>query len=270
MKKLLFLFLFLPQISSLHGQTLPDTLNIQENGGAAADDPSQFFTRVELFNEFQHYPNGVNLNQTVLRTVLKIGKRFTTRLDVPFVYNSGSPSADYEHFGLGDISFRLLGYRFFQSKKSALTASVEISLNTAQSPLLGTGKNVIMPVISYSSMLKDKKLLLAMVFQQANSFGGDKERETISFSKLQVILLTLWTRKMWTVLAPEWYIDYVHGGVSMNLEARFAFAPVRRINLWAQTGVGVFGDFVARYQWGGEVGCRYFFLKNSILKKNSR
>ena len=43
--------------------------------------------------------------------------------------------------GIGDISFRLLGYKFFEKSKSAFTVSIEISLNTAESPILGTGKN---------------------------------------------------------------------------------------------------------------------------------
>jgi hypothetical protein len=53
----------------------------------------------------------------------------------------------------------------------------------------------------------------------------------------------------------------------MNLEARCAYAPTRRINVWAQAGVGLFGDFIACYQWGAEVGCRYYFLKNTAFKK---
>ncbi len=259
MKKLLFLFFLLHQIITLYGQAEPDTLNVNQNESANADDPSQFFSRVELFNEFQYLPGDVAFNQTVLRTVLKIGKQFTTRLDVPFVYNSISPSGDYEKFGLGDISFRLLGYKFFQSKMSALTASIEISLNTAQSPLRGTGKNMIIPLVSYSVAMKKQKMILAMAFQQINSFSGDKERETVSFSKLQAILIKFWTTKTWTVLAPEWYLDYVHGGVSMNLEARMAYAPARRFNIWVQAGIGIFGDFIARYQWDGEVGIRYCF-----------
>ena len=53
----------------------------------SADDPSQFLSRVEVFNEFQHYDKagGFNLNQTVVRTIVKLGKRFTTRTDIPFV-----------------------------------------------------------------------------------------------------------------------------------------------------------------------------------------
>jgi len=179
------------------------------------------------------------------------------------VYNSFASPAGYSQFGLGDISFRLLGYKFFQSKKSALTASIECSLNTAQSPLLGSGKNILIPMVSYTTTLKEKRVILAFAFQQANSFSGDKSRETVSFSKLQIILINIWSRRVWTVLSPEWYLDYVHGGLSMNLEGKVAYLPAKRINLWAQTGVGMFGDFIARYQWSMEVGCRYFFLRNS-------
>jgi hypothetical protein len=183
------------------------------------------------------------------------------------VYNSLSSTADDDHFGLGDISIRLLGYQFLQSKKSALTASLEVGFNTAQSPILGTGKNMIIPMLTYSHMLKDHKTILAFVFQQAHSFGGYSNRKTLSFSKLQAILIYIWTKRIWTVVAPECYIDYVDGGSSMNFEVRGAYAPTSRINVWAQTGVGLFGDFIARYQWGAEFGCRYYFLRNTSFQK---
>ena len=270
MKKLLLLFFLFIHAGSSYAQSSSDSLAAKE-GSAAADDPSQFLTRVELFNELQHHQyDGADFyfNQTTLRTIVKIGKRFTTRVDVPFVYNSTSV-ADYKQFGLSDISFRLLGYKIAQSKKSAFTASIEISLNTASSPLLGTGKNIIIPVISYTTMLKPNRILFATIFQEALSFSGDENREDISYSKVQPILLNIWSRKLWTVLAPELYIDYVHGGASMNLEGRIAYAPIKRINVWAQVGLGLFGDFIARYEWGAEVGCRYFFLRNTIFKRKT-
>lgn len=269
-QQLLFLILFCCA-TEVVAQSQTDSLAAQV-GSTAADDPSQFLTRMELFSEIQHHShNGSDfyLNQTTLRTIVTIGKRFTTRLDVPFVYNSLSTEADYQQFGLSDISFRLLGYKITQSKRSAFTASIEISLNTAASPILGTGKNILLPVISYSRMLMPNRILFAAVFQEAISFSGDENRDPVSFTKVQPILLTFLSRKMWTVVAPELYIDYVHGGASMNLEGRIGYAPTRRINVWAQVGGGLFGDFIARYQWGGELGCRYFFLRNTLLKRKS-
>jgi hypothetical protein len=267
MKKLLFFFLLLQHISILYCQNSSDTTNVNQSEGAAGDDPSKFFTRIELFNEVQNYPHDVYLDQTTLRINVKIGKRFTTRLDVPYLYNSLSTTAGYDHFGLGDISIRLLGYQFLQSKKSALTASVELGFNTAQSPILGTGKNMFIPMLTFSQMLKNHKTILAFVLQYAHSFGGYSDRMILSYNKLQAILIHIWTKKIWMVVAPECYIDYVYGGLSMNFEVRGAYAPTRRINVWAQTGVGLFGDFIARYQWGAEIGCRYYFLKNTFFNK---
>jgi hypothetical protein len=267
MKKLLFFFFFLQHINLVYCQNLSDTSKVNNNEAAAGDDPSQFFTRIELFSEVQGYPNDILWEQTTLRINVKIGKRFTTRMDIPFVYNSASSKSDYQHFGLGDISIRLLGYQFLQSKRSALTASIEVGFNTAQSPILGAGKNMFIPMITFSHMLNNQRTILSLVLQQANSFGGYSDRNTLSYSKLQAIVIHVWTKRFWSVAAPECYIDYVKGGLSMNFEVRSAYAPSRRINLWAQAGVGVFGDFIARYQWGAEVGCRYYFLKNTFFEK---
>lgn len=242
-----------------------DTL-IQKSIQSNADDPSQFLTRVEIFNEFQHYDRsgGFNLNQTVIRTIIKLGKRFTTRLDIPLVSNSFPYPQGYASYGLGDISFRLLGYRIRETKRSAVTASLEISLNTASTPAQGTGKNMIIPLITYSSLLKDNKTIAILTFQQTNSFAGDEARPDFSFSKIQGIILHYWSRKLWTVVAPELFIDYIHGGTSMIFKGRMAFAPTPRVNLWIQANAGFYGDFIARYNWGAEAGMRYFmFRKNN-------
>jgi hypothetical protein len=256
-------------MGNLAAQTSSDSLsNLPEPRVVSADDPSQFLTRIEVFNEFQHYNKvgGYNLNQTVVRTIVKLGKRFTTRVDIPLVTNTFAYPQGFEKFGIGDISFRLLGYNIHQARKSAVTASLEISLNTAASPAQGTGKNMIIPVITYTTFLKDYKTLMALVFQQTNSFSGDESRLDFNFSKFQGILLHYWNKRTWSVVAPELIIDYINGGTSMLLKGRMAFAPTPRLNLWAQVNGGLYGDFIGRYNWGGEVGCRYFMIRKSNFK----
>jgi hypothetical protein len=265
--KLLLVF-FLAHIAALvRGQNKPDTSKTRPATGNA-DDPSQFLTRIEVSNELQHY-NKTNayLNQTVFRTVVKVGKRFTTRLDVPYVHNSFSSATDAKQTGLGDISFRLLGYRFFETKKSAFTMSIEISLNTAESSLLGTGKTLLIPLLSYSKLIPRQKMLFALLFQQVNSVGGDEARSDLSFSKLQAILIKYFSKRTWAVLAPEWFLDYINGGLSMNLRTRLSYALTPRINIWATPSAGIFGDFQGRYQWSADVGVRYFIVRKSVLKK---
>ncbi len=265
--KFVFIFSLVCIATLALAQSQPDTL-VDNQKSVSADDPSNFLTRVEIFNEFQHYDHsgGFNLNQTVLRTIVKVGKRFTTRVDIPLVSNYFPYSAGYQSFGLGDISFRLLGYQILERKRSAITASLEVSLNTAESPALGTGKNLLIPLVTYSSLLKDKKTLLVMVFQQTNSISGDENRNDLSFTKLQGIVLHFWSRKLWSVMAPELFIDYINGGTSMILKGRMTGAPTPRMNVWGQVNVGLYGDFITRYNWGAEVGCRYFLLRKMNLK----
>ena len=80
--KLLLLFLLLFHCCISQAQMPSDSL-ISTQTEAEADDPSQFFTRVEVFNELQCYRNNIYLNLTTLRTIIRFAKRFTTRLDVP-------------------------------------------------------------------------------------------------------------------------------------------------------------------------------------------
>ena len=265
MKKILFLLFILFHTGILFAQTQPDTLK-KVQAKTNADDPSNFLTRIEFFNELQQY-KGFYVNQTVLRSIIKVGKKFTTRIDLPFVYNSLKTPANLRQSGIGDISFRLLGYKLIENPKSALVASVEVQLNTAQSKLLGTGKNLLIPVVSYTKVIPKKKLVLSAVLQQTNALWGDKTRQNISFTKLQFILIKYWSPRAWTVVAPEWFLDYVKGGVSMNLRSRMTYAPAPRINIWTSPSVGVFGNFPGRYQWGVDIGARYFLLREMKFKK---
>jgi hypothetical protein len=141
-------------------------------------------------------------------------------------------------------------------------------LNTAQSPILGTGKNLLIPVVSYTHMIPRKKMILSLVLQQTNSVSGDEARAGISFSKIQAILIKSWSKRFWSVLAPEWFVDYVNGGLSMNLRSRMTYAPAPRINIWITPGVGIFGDFPGRYQWSADMGGRYFFMRKMEFNKN--
>ena len=78
MKKLLLFFFSLYHISFLFAQNSADTVK-QEQIKKNADDPANFLTRVEFFNELQHYEKNGNdfyVNQTTLRTIFKIGKTF--------------------------------------------------------------------------------------------------------------------------------------------------------------------------------------------------
>jgi len=237
-----------------------DTTAEKSQNSIIQEDPTKFFTRVELFNELQRHRNDVFLNATTVRTVIQLGKRFTTRLDVPLVYNSKSV-ADYRQYGFGDISLRLVGFRFAQTKKAALAASVEFSFNTAMSPLLGTGKNVIIPTLFYTQIFRERRIIAALAFQQFNSLWGDESRQKINFSRFQAFFVKGWTKRIWMLLLPELYIDYENPGASMTMEATMFYRLTGHVTLWAKGGAGLFGDHVARYLWTTEAGIRYALVE---------
>jgi hypothetical protein len=140
-------------------------------------------------------------------------------------------------------------------------------MNTAQSPILGTGKNVILPVVSYSKLIPKNKILISAIFQQANSISGDDTRSDISFSKLQVIVLKYWSRRFWTVLAPEWFYDYINDGVSMNLRTRFHRCANTPHEYLDNAKCRNIRRFCRRYQWSLDIGGRYFLFREMNFKK---
>lgn len=253
---ILFFLLFWAPLSGISQERI-DSARQASSEKRVAEDPSQLISRLEIQNELQEYNSGMYLNMSTFRAVIKFAERFTTRIEIPFVYNSKSAN-EYKQQGISDLSFRVLGFRIYESKRDAITLSLEASLNTAASPLLGTGKNILLFMGTYTRMLVPKRSLLAGAIQQANSISGDQTRARISYTKLQAVLIQFWSKKTWSAVSPEVFLDYIQGGISMNLEGRLAYAPAPKFNLWVKAGCGVFGNFIARYQWTSELGARVF------------
>lgn len=256
-KFLVFCLLYLFIFQNTHGQ---DSTSTQSSGAMIQDDPSTILSRLEVVNEFQHFKNGEYLNVTTIRNVLALGKRFTTRLEIPIVYNSTSGTI-YDQYGIGDISFRLLGYKIMQRRKSALLASLEFSGNTAQSPLLGSGKNILSPVIAYSLYMPKRKTIMAFTYQEYFSVSGDEARDDIRWARFQLFYLQSFSSQVWIMVIPELFLDYIKGGASMNFEAFGAYRVSNHVAFWVKGGVGLFGEHPARYQWTAETGLRYLFRR---------
>jgi hypothetical protein len=237
-----------------------DTSATAPISGPEEDNPSDFINRLEIFNKIQQLQNNAYLDVTTVRAIVGFGHNFTTRLDVPLVYNS-TYIPGYVQYGIGDISLRLLGYRIFKSPRSALLTSVEFSFNTAGSPLLGTGKNILIPVVAYSWIIPKTRSILAISLQEYYSLWGNRSRQDISYTRVQGYYIQMWSKKVWTVVLPDLFIDYIKGGASMNLEAASVFRFKGRFIIWGKLGAGLFGDFFTRYQWASELGFRYLFMR---------
>ncbi len=252
------LFLFVARIA--FGQT--DTTANEQNG-ILQDDPSNIFTRVELFNEYQTSTNGDVMNATTARGIMAIGKRFTTRFEVPYISLPRTTSTEATS-GIGDVSARLLGYKILQSRRTAMIASVEVSFPTAQSPLLGFGRYIITPVVAYSIYMPNRKAVLAFTYQEYFSFGGDESRAHVRWTRVQMYHIRPWSRRVWTLILPELYYDHATSGFSMNLEATGYYRMSNRFAFWLKGGAGLFGDHPARYAWTVEGGVRLLIWRNNL------
>ncbi len=248
---------------TLDAHAQQDSTALANQSGIRLDDPSNVVTRIELFNEYQTRTDGSAVNVTTARGIMAVGKRFTTRIDIPYIHLPKTNSSEATA-GIGDISARLLGYKVLQSRRSAMLASVEMAFPTAQSPLLGFGRYVITPVIAFSTFLPKHKAILAFSYQEYFSFGGDESRAHIRWSRIQMYHIKPWSKRIWTLILPEYYYDYSSGGSSMNVEAAINYRLSNRLAIWLKGGAGLFGDHPARYAWTVEPGLRFlFWRKNS-------
>lgn len=256
----ILIYLLLPHVSPAQ----QDSTLLANQSGIRLDDPSNVVTRIELFNEYQTRTDGTAVNVTTARGIMAVGKRFTTRLDVPYIHlpKIGSMEATS---GIGDISARLLGYKVLQSRRSAMLASVEMAFPTAQSPLLGFGRYVLTPVIAFSTFLPRHKAILAISYQEYFSFGGDESRSHIRWARIQMYHIKPWSRRIWTLILPEYYYDYSSGGSSMNVEAAINYRLSNRLAIWLKGGAGLFGEHPARYSWTIEPGLRYLIWRKNAV-----
>ncbi|MBL7846274.1 MAG: hypothetical protein JNL40_02305 [Cyclobacteriaceae bacterium] len=241
-----------------------DSATVAKQTGIRLDDPSNVVTRIELFSEYQTGTDGKAANVTTVRGIMAVGKRFTTRIDIPYLHRPGINSTEATS-GLGDISARLLGYKVLESKRSAVLASVEMSFPTAQSPFLGFGRYVVTPVIAFSTFFPKQKSIMALTYQEYFSFGGDESRSHIRWARVQLYHIKPWSKRIWTLLLPEYYYDYSTGGSSMNMEVAVNYRVSNQLAIWLKGGAGLFGDHPARYSWTIEPGLRYLIWRKNAV-----
>lgn len=235
----------------------------QSNGTAEAVarrlDPTDFKTRFETRYEYQSLQSGGARQLVVPRYEHAFSRALSLRFDLPYVVDdSPSRDVDDEH-GIGDMTVRP-ALRVHRSEAFSLVTAAEFILDTASDERLGTGKNVVAPLVYASFGLPRFNSVLFPYAQHYVSVSGDDERNDINQTLLRLGLLTRWPRRFYSFLEPSLYVDWERDqrtGFTLELEVgRFATS---RLALWARPGVGLWGDNLPPvYNWNFEVGFRYF------------
>jgi len=260
----LFCFLLLTFVSGFFTPVSLNAQNSSPNDSIAEDkipdDPTELITRMELKNEFYQTNTEGYLNLTTLRLVYRVAKRLSIRADLPVAYSAPGVEGVEPKFGLSDVSVRLLGWRIINRLPWVAVASAEMAFNTASDPLLGTGKNQIIPSFAIARFLPKQKVISAVVVQQFISFGGFSDRQNFNYSRLTFVELRAFKGGWIFVAQPKLFYDWENGThFSMVLEAIGVKMMSRNYSLAMQAGAGLFGDLPTRYDWKLEVDLRKTF-----------
>ena len=224
--------------------------------------PTAFGTsRFEIRDEFQDLQGGGTVYMIVPRVDFPANPDLSFRIETPIVFGDpGTPNNDTEA-GIGDVLFRG-SYRVARGADYAIVAGSELILNTATNDALGTGKNVIAPLIFAAIDLPQYHSVVFPFLQHYATLGGDDARRNVHYTRIKSVLLTRWQNLTYTIVEPQVIVDHERADkVGLTLDGEIGRFLNHDTAIWTRTGFGLFGDSLPQvYDWKFEVGVR-FFLK---------
>ncbi|MBI3526846.1 MAG: hypothetical protein HY067_02640 [Betaproteobacteria bacterium] len=218
-------------------------------------------TRVEIRDEYQDLQGGGTVYMIVPRVDFSANPDLSFRFETPIVFaDPGMPNNGSES-GIGDLLFRG-SYRVARGAGYAIVAGGEIILNTATKDALGTGKNVIAPLIFASIDLPQYNSVVFPFLQHYVTLGGGDARRDVHYTSIKSAFLTRWPNLIYTIVEPQVIVDHERADkVGLTLEGEVGRFLNRDTAIWARPGIGLSGDNLPPvYDWKFEVGVR-FFLK---------
>jgi hypothetical protein len=220
--------------------------------------PAGFRTnRAELRNDYQHLQDGGTVYMIVPRVDFSTDPDLSFRIEAPVVFTE-SASNDTES-GLGDLLFRG-SYRISSGPGYAIVAGSELILDTATKEALGTGKNVIAPLIFASIDLPRYNSVVFPFLQHYVTLGGGDSRPDVHYTSIKSAFLTRWPNLVYTIVEPQIVIDHERADkIGSTLEGEIGRFVNRDTAVWIRPGVGLFGDNLPQvYDWKLEIGVRLF------------
>jgi hypothetical protein len=179
---------------------------------------------------------------------------------VPVVYSDLNLPENDSETGLGDILLRG-AFRAARGERYAVVAAAEFILDTASDPNLGLGKNRFGPLVFASIEVPSLRSRFFPFYQHLFSFAGDENRPDINYASIRPsVILTKWPNRWYTVIDPNFFVDFERENKSgMTLELEVGRPVKKNVNVWVRPGMGVYGDIPQVYDWNLEVGVRFYF-----------
>jgi hypothetical protein len=148
----------------------------QETKDSSGTNPAVQSRNLTISNEFRDLNGDKYFNITNFKYTEPLGDGSTSiRLTVPF---DATNLVGDDKFGLGDISAKFSWVPYI-SRRQAFILSAELFAPTASNDLLGTGKWVIAPGITWANFL-GPEVIVAPAYIQNWSFAGDGDRADVN------------------------------------------------------------------------------------------
>jgi hypothetical protein len=223
-------------------------------------DPTDFFTRFLVRNEYRSLQSGREVNLFVPRLEYAFSKTFQAWVEAPVVHVESMTPETGSETGMGDILLRGV-IRAARGERYAVVLGADLILDTASEPVLGTGKYQLGPLVFASIEVPRLRSTLFPFYQHYFSFAGDNNRPDINYASIRPsAILTKWPNRFYTVIDPNFFIDFERDMDSgMTLEFEIGRALSKNVNVWIRPGVGIYGDIPRVYDWNLEGGIRYYF-----------
>ncbi len=221
--------------------------------------PDKAKQRFFLRNEFREREDGTHINILEALYDLPLTDDLVLRTQVPHVTNNPPEGSTVN--GLGDIT-NVLYYKYKRDNGKSYFIGLEAKWNTARSPKLGTGKNLLAPTWFASISVPKYNTILFPLIQRYFTVSGDADRQDLEYTVIKPRWLTKLKNRYYTFVEPVIYIDHENNNETTGvLEVELGRFLTPQTMAYVRPGAGLWGETDSPYlfEWNFEIGIRYFF-----------
>lgn len=211
-----------------------------------------FLKTIILFDEYLDTDNG-SYNTTQVRVLLPIGnKAWNLRFDLPLI---SANTNSINKTAIGDVGMGV-SYIPYLKNNNGIALRTRVYANTAADPNFGTGKWVAMPAVIFGKYFNHKKFLLISTLEYQGSFAGQNERDDISVTLFENVLLYFFG-KNWVAADAAFRYNAILEGFQNNAFVEFGrkITPTNLVYIHPSAGFGV----NRTYNFGIEMGVLILF-----------
>jgi hypothetical protein len=226
----------------------------EDSQDKSGTDPTKFLRTLGARNEYQRLTNDSSYNLTTFTYIEPFAEgRMNVRFKAPLVYTDATGDDD---FGVGDLSIRY-NWLPIVDKDKGILVSAELIGDTATDDVLGRGKWIFGPSVTYARFLSPT-MIFAPAYQHNLSFAGDGDRNDVNESVIDLYMVfTAEDKKSWWIIDPTLVIDWENDeNTPLTLEIEYGrnigtlFGGA--LNAYVRPGIGIGQD--RPYDWNIEVG----------------